>query len=446
MKLWAMPVGLSSTLGSALIVIVVFYILSFPLRLLIVYSKNYQIAMRCRIAADWLLVGIIVVVLMQTLGYTVQLAPYLNPDKETFWAVNTQTMAALMTIVPYYLIVVNLVNRSEFYSEKHVDCLDYFILYLRNFKSDRKKGKAERRLMKSLKRLYFPFAIGRPDEFMPPQGAKRIYVGENWKEVVIRLQGKAPLILQRVNASENFLWEFDQCVQGNYLKKVIFWVANLKEYEQFRGYVAMKYQFLFPDLSSYKSKELLFYYLPDGDFRVYPLSGIKAYRRFAGVYLKEHPDHVSQYNDYFYGRRGRDLWRLLFSPVYDPKVMPGINRWSWVGFFMPDFFIICHTITYRIIIYLLFTSLPVLLLPSLPLAYMLVFLISIFAMGKNGRTLSWLCYKWESVEYFDKQFKRGNILAVILGVSRFLIWGLITFWLIFNPFGWDIPHYWFAVW
>ena len=444
----ALPISLGTLLGSALTVVLSFFILSFPLRLLIVYSKNYKIAMRCRVAADWLLVAIIIVVLVQALGASITTAALVTSDKDIFWATVNQSMAALMTIVPFYYILLRMVNRIEFYSKKHVDYLDYFILYLRSFKDDKKgkEGKKERQLMHALKRLYFPFAIGKPDEFMPPRGAKRIYIGENWQDVVIGLQKKAPLILQRVNTSESFLWEFNQCVQGGHLKKVIFWVTDYDDYENFRGYVAMKYHLLFPDLSKHKVSDVLFYYLPNGEFRIYQLNDEAAYKQFAEIYLKEHPEHVSQYQSYLYGRREIDLWRIAFSPVYDKRVMPGINRWSWVGFMMPDFFIICHSIKYRILIYLLFTSLPVLLMTMAPVLFFFLVWAGILTMAKNGRTLSWLCYKWESVEYFNKRYKQGNTIALILGVSRIVAWLIIGFWLVFNPFGWDIPHYWFALW
>lgn len=445
----ALPIGLGTLLGSALTVVLSFFILSFPLRLLIVYSNNYKLAMRCRVAADWLLVAIIIVVLFQGLTASITTFIYLTPDSDVFWTTISQTLASLMTVVPFYLILQRMVNRTEFYSEKHVDYLEYFILYLRSFKDDSRRGKLakkEQQLMKSLRRLFFPFAIGKPNEFMPPRGAKRIYVGENWQDIVVGLQKKAPLILQRVSTSESYLWEFDQCVQGGHLKKVIFWVSDYDDYEQFRGYVAMKYQLLFPDLSSHKGTDLLFYYLPGGEIRTYQLDDKKAYHRFAEIYVKEHPEHTRLYQHYLYGRRNIDLLRLAFSPTYDQRVMPGINQWSWVGFFFPEFFMICHTIKYRILFYLLFTLVLGVLMSAAPGIFTLINLTVFLVMAKNGRTLAWQSYKWESVDYFNKRFKFGDKLALTLGILRIMLWFVVGFWLMFNPFGWDIPHYDWAAW
>ena len=443
----ALPVGVGTILGCALAIMLTFYILSFPLRLLIVYSKNYQIAMRCRMVADWMLVAIIILVIFQGLTASEIFTNAIQPDKDLFWGIFLRTNAALMTVVPFYYIMLRITNRVEFYSDKHVKYLDYFILYLRRFKDDKKYGKQEKRLIKALKRMYFPFAIGRPNEFMPQRGAKRIYVGANWQDIVVHLQQKAPIILQKVNMSESFLWEFEQCVKGEHLAKVLFWVANYGEYEEFRLFAAEKYNLQFPVLSDL-GYEQLFYQMSDGTFRIYGLDNKKAYKQFADVYMREHPEHVNQYKAYLYGRRGRDLLRLALSPVYDSRVMPGVNGWSWTGLFFPEFYIICHTIKYRFLLYFTFIAFPLFfaagwiptwLMPLLTLLFTLV-------MARNGRTLAWLSYKWESLEYFNKWYRSKDILVIVLGLSRTLLWLAVGFWLLFNPFGWDIPHYDWALW
>jgi len=194
-------ISVGTVLGAVFTVVLTFFILSLPLRLLIVYSNNYKVAIFCRKLADWLLLFIIAEVVLQSLSASIQASLYLLSDENVFVGMVERIIAALMTLPPFYLIVKHMVNKVEFYEAKHQQYLEYFILYLRSFKDD-KKTKSEKKLMKALKRLYYPFAIGRPNEFMPQQGAKRIYVGEDWRQVVIELQKKAPLILQRVNTSE----------------------------------------------------------------------------------------------------------------------------------------------------------------------------------------------------------------------------------------------------
>jgi len=448
LSMFSLPVGVVTLLMAAFTVVLTFFILSFPLRLLIVYSKNYKIAIRCRMIADWLLFFIIIVVLFQTFSGTVQLSLLIVPEKDMFWAGIISSYSALMLIVPFYYLVNRLVNRVDFYSDTHVPYLDYFILYLRSFKDDKHK-KSEKKLIKSLARLYYPFAIGKPDEFMPQRGAKRIYVGDNWQEVVIGLQQKAPLILQRVNISESFLWEFDQCVKGGYLQKVLFWVADYEEYEQFRGLIASKYGLLFPDLDKKASEEQLFYYLPDGSFRVYPLSGKHDYKSFARNYLtKDHPEHAEKYSSYLYGRSGWKRLLLALRFTYDKMIPEGVNQWSWAAFWFPEFYLICQPIKYRFWWFLVMITIIVYsALGFVPVGIGALFMfIMVLTLAKNGRTITWVSQRWESVAYFDKRVRERNILVVILGICRVLTnFGIVLF-LLFNPFGWNIPHYDFVLW
>jgi len=445
---YIMPaISVGTLLGAVITVLLSFFFLSLPLRLLIVYSKNYKVAILCRKLADWLLLFIIVAVILSSFSASIQTSVLYSSDKDVFWNTVSQSMAFLMSVIPFYLIVAHMVNKVDFYEQKHKKYLDYFILYLRSFKDD-KKTKSERQLMEALNRLYSPYAIGRPDEFMPQQGAKRIYLGKNWQEVVIELQKKAPLILQRVNVSENFLWEFDQCVKGNHLNKVLFWVADFKEYEEFRGYIASKYGLLFPALNASLNCEQIFYYLPDGSFRIYKLDNKDAYNNFAEQYLKDHPQHVEAQKTYFHGRGFWKELRLAFSPVYDKNIMPGVNRWSWIACLFPDFYLICQPISWRILWFSIVMLLPVWAMqgyftwPILLLLYLLLMCV----MGKNGRTLVWCSQKWESLAFFQKRVSYVNYLVVTLGVARLLLAIALFYFLLVNPFGWQVPHYPFALW
>jgi len=440
---FSVPISVSLILGSVITVLLSFLILSFPLRLLIRYSQNYKIAMRCRQASDIMLVFIILAVEISALSSGIQTSTIMAGNN-AFWAAVVTINVSFLIGIPFYLIVTYFVGRVKFYNESHVKYMDYFILYLRSFKDDNKNGKLERKLLHSLNRLYATFAIGRPDEFMPSRGAKRIYVGANWQQVVLELMHKAPIILMRVNTSENFLWEFDQCIKRGYLGKALFWVSDVQSYHDFKTLAIEKYGLEFPAMGENLEHDVLFYTLPDGGYHLYLLEDDSSYHRFANVYLSQHTSHRQQNTPYFYGRNM--LLPLAFSPVYSSYVMPGINRWSWVGFIFPDFFIILQSFKWRILIYVIYVALvpAVLNFVSSATGFMgiivLANLLLGFLVGRNGRTVAWLSRKWESVSFYNRVYRRANYLAVFLGILRLVFWIAVAVFTAVNPWGWNIDN------
>jgi len=440
---FTVPIGLMVIFSAVLTILLSFFFLSLPLRLLIRYSKNYKLSMRCRQLSDWLLFIIILLVVILSLSSTIQSSTVMAGD-DAYWAAVITINVAFLTIIPFYIIVNYLVGRVDFYNEAHVKQMDYFILYLRSFKDDNKNGKKERKLLHSLNRLYSTFAIGRPDEFMPARGAKRIYVGDNWQHVVLELMHKAPLILMRVNTSENFLWEFDQCVRGGYLNKALFWVSDVQGYTAFQNLAREKYGLDFPSMGETLDHDVFFYALPDGGYYLYQFTDKSSYHRFANVYLKQHQDHVLQNHPYFYGRNM--LLPLSLSPVYSKRIIPGINRWSWAGFFFPDFFIILHSVKWRIWLYLIYLSVTPLyffVLQDKTLSAIIVnilYLAFSLLIARNGRTVAWLSRKWESVSYFESECRKANYLTVGLGILRIIFWLSVAFFTAINPWGWNISN------
>ena len=58
-----------------------------------------------------------------------------------------------------------------------------------------------------------PFvAIGDPKEKLPDLGAARLYVSDEWREVVIELLARVSLVVMRVATTEAVRWELQQVV------------------------------------------------------------------------------------------------------------------------------------------------------------------------------------------------------------------------------------------
>lgn len=409
----------SVVVGSALSVpffLLVFWLLTLPLRAVAAYSKSYKWAMRARALGDAVMVFLIVYFIYNELFEDVVVGVRYTPDEFAVQLIGSLSMAILL-LAPMYYLMHSWMGRERFFSDRVEPYLDYFILFLRSFKDDRRLEKSERKLMKALSELFHPYAIGRPNDFMPPQGARRIYVGENWKDVVIRLQGKAPIILQRINISENFLWEFDQCVTRGYLDRVVFWVVDYAEYEQFRQRVKEQYALDFPKLSPPKKKVETLFYLKGDDFCVYPLDEKLKYELFAKQYLTDRPELVEAHREYLYGRE-QSAWSILRQRKPDPRLPMGISRWDWKACLFPQFFVVCHSVKKRWSLYLLSTLALLLLMTLSPLG--LLYLPLMYFMGKNGRTLAWLSNRWESYALFEKVYQRSNRLTLVLGILFWL--------------------------
>jgi len=321
--------------------IVLYWILTLPLKILASRAKSYKRAMRLRSISD-----LILFIMICFMIYDILLSDVFDSSQADPWDYTEDVLLsfsiATLLLVPLYQFVHKYIGRQTFYSEEHERFLKYFILFLRSFKDDDKWEKSEGKLMKGLKKLFHPYAIGRPNELIPPHGAKRIYVGNGWRGLVISLQRRAPVILQRINMTDNFLWEFDQCVQHGYVDKVIFWVTDFDEYDEFQAMVAERYGLWFPRLFEEKNTELLFYRRGEEGFRIYPLRVKADYKRLTTEYLKDHPELKEKHHTYFYGQ-SLSLWEILKTTKSDPELPEGVCRWDWMAFFFPQFYVMCHS-------------------------------------------------------------------------------------------------------
>ena len=195
--------------ASTIWVLIIFLFLTLPLRLLIYYAKSYRLVILSRQIADGVLFALTVIA---TLGAATSV--FYQPlvaDENIMGRYVLPASASFILSVPYFYILSYLVGRRPFYTKKHLANLDYFTVYLRSFNDERKGKKLKKRMTKALSEWFPVYAIGKPDEFMPPPGAKRIYVDEDWQEIVQDMIKRSQIILQRINTSENYLWEFEQC-------------------------------------------------------------------------------------------------------------------------------------------------------------------------------------------------------------------------------------------
>lgn len=424
------PFGILNHFVGILATVFLYYLLSLPCRLAIYYSNNYQIAIRCRKIAHWLLMIAVLwetYLMVQLFTFLLNVNSISTGESDFYRAYFLPVSFALQFIIPLYYIFSSFMGKLDFYSVKQLPFLKYFILYLRSFKEDNRHNPSEEKLMNALRKIYQPYAIGQPNEFMPPRGAKRIYVGDDWQEHVLKMQHDAPIILQRVNVSANYLWEFAQCVNHGYLNKVIFWVTDFSQYDSFRTLIKEKFQLDFPQLQQNGKREQVFYLREDGTFRIHEIWNRKSYNDLIALHRQDHPHYLQQNLDYFW-KRDSHLLKEAFDPRYDKKLMAGINRMSWVGLLFPKYYLICHRIRYRVPLYLLFAGIQLTehLFPTtlyqLALLRFVTNMILAYVFCRNGRRLVWLSERWESKEYYEKIYRRNTFWAVFFGILFNALW------------------------
>ena len=288
----------------------------------------------------------------------------------------------------------------EFYGASHIENLDYFILYLRSFKDDKKKTSLEHKLMRAMYSFFCPFAVGRPKDIQSSSlSAIRLYVGDEWKENVAEMMKKAPIILLRVSNTENFFWEFEQCVINKHIEKSIFWISDKMSYVDFYDRAKNNYNLAFPLLDNIKDNCLV--YKEGENFCVYSLNHKTSYAEFVQRYDESHKISIN-YSNYFSGRNS-SLVKHFFSWKRDSNMMEGIQEWCWTAFFFPGSYMIIQRFPNRGILYL-FSLLTLVIFPlRIPL---------MIYMGRNAKKMVWLSEKWESIHYFEDIHQRNDMKTV----------------------------------
>lgn len=419
-----------------------FLIITLPFRIALDRTKKYTTAITLRNIID-ICLGVLIV--LSCIYFTIQ--NIIGLARFSGWIKILGLGYIVLLIVPYVYFTKWWFGYSFLYPSSHINNLDFFILYLRSFKDDKKMSRKEYKLMKCLDKLFCTFEIGRPNEFYPSTGACRIYVGETWKKDVISLMSKAPIILMRVNTTDNYLWEFEQCYLNKYLFKTILWITNLDEYRKFSIHILQKYGISLPNVDVINTV----IYPTEIGFKVQNLKKKKSYKGFIEQYLVDKKDLEDSWANYFHAKNNKV--KLFFSLKKDKKLMKGVQRWNVIAFLLPEFFVICNRIKYRIPIYLglcilnAFAAMGFILL--ITLFYGIVFeknllnvvfdnilvqIIIIFTLfinlyvrllwGCNGTTIVWLSENWESFEYFEKILDKNNYKAILYFRIFILIIGL----------------------
>ena len=421
---------IGGTVWGLIMMIIFFLLFTLPFRLIIYYTSNYKLAINCRKISQWILMIATIwaaFYLVNLFSFLLNSESYFSGELDLYRQRFLPVCFTLMFLLPLYYLLSGALGKFDFYRSNHVPYLKYYILYLRSFKDDRRRNKSQMRLMSALKKIYTPYAIGQPNEFMPPRGAKRIYAGNDWQEVVMKLQQQAPLILQRINISEGYLWEFEQCVEHGYLNKVIFWVTDFKQYESFRKLAKEDYLLDFPELHQKGDEEQVFYLREDGTYRIIALTNLQSYDELIALHRQDHPEHLRQNLSYFW-KRDSHLLKEAFAWHYDSQVMPGIDRLSWVGLLFPKYYLICHRIRWRVPLYLLFACIQAaealypMSFASLTVLRIITNVMLAYVFCRNGRRLVWLSERWESKEYYEKVYRRNTWLAVIFGILFNALW------------------------
>jgi hypothetical protein len=269
------------------------------------------------------------------------------------------------------------------------------------------------------------YAIGKPDEFMPPAGAKRIYVDDDWQEIVQDMIQRSQIILHRINTSDNYLWEFEQCYQQQFFNKSVFWVDNIEEYRGFQKIIKQRFGLDFPSLEDRKC-HVVFYQLPDLTYRIIYLTVKDDYERFKILFRLDHQDIFAENHTYLYGRKEKRRHLIKFG--VDSTIPKEAQGWSWVAFWCPEYYLIFQRIKHRLLLFFIFTSFEGALMGVnfVPenifrmLLFRLVF--GMILLGANGKKMVWLSHHWESIRYYQQEERLLSKAAVIMSIAYVLFW------------------------
>ena len=424
-----------------LILLIIFLVISIPLRIIISYSHNYTVAKYSRIASHVLMICLISIGCIPVIFHGLKSNAHLSYNIGAI-------VGGIFLIVPIYHFGESLFGIKRLYDAKHIKYMDSFILYLRSFKDDKKKILDEFRILCLFQNYFKVFEVGRPNEFYPSNNcAQHLYIGENWKENVLTMMDKAVFILMRINTTDNYLWEFEQCHSKKLLDKVIFWITDLQEYKRFCAITYKKYKLELPPIEKDNS---VMYYM-HGRFKQYCIKNKKESILFAND-LYEDKTLYSSHRTYFYGKKNKLRAFLNFK-----KCAININvvkSWNTIAFLFPALYTIFSNIKHKNKIYfgILFLDFSVFVFlfmvgvmlaqtfiekkvdfdipnyPFLLVFYCLCLIIRVvlaYLFGKNGDLLVWLSENWESVFLYEKKIKSIKFKTISFVLLILIIEGLV---------------------
>lgn len=421
-----------------LILLIIFLFISIPLRIIISYGHSYTVAKYSRIASHVLMICLISIGCIPVIFHGIKSNEHLSYNIGAI-------VAGILLVVPIYHFGEFLFGTKKIYDEKHIKYMDSFILYLRSFKDDKKKVLDEFRILYLLQNYFKVFEVGRPNEFYPSNnGAQHLYVGENWKENVLTMMDKAVFILMRINTTDNYLWEFEQCHSKKLLDKVIFGITDLQEYKRFCAITYEKYKLELPPIE--KDNSVMYY--THGRFKQYCVESKKESIIFANDLYEDKVLHTS-YEAYFYGKK-QQLKAFLNFKKSDMGIN-GVKSWNTIAFLFPALYTIFSNIRHKHKIYfgILFLDLIVFLLllvivimfaqpfidknvdfdttiyPFAILFYCICLPIRMalsYLFGINGNYLVWLSENWESTSLYKEKikaikYKTAGVVLVVLVIE-----------------------------
>ncbi|MGZ3146484.1 hypothetical protein ACVDFE_31730 [Lentzea chajnantorensis] len=134
------------------------------------------------------------------------------------------------------------------------------VLYLRSFAVDDVLARTgdtaldyfrteEERLARAFAPVGPLVAIGRPGEVLPPAGAPRVHVGDEWRQTVRELLDRARLVLVGAGRGAGLRWELEQVVATADPRRVVVLLPfDNWQYDHFRSGVAEVFPHPLPDL------------------------------------------------------------------------------------------------------------------------------------------------------------------------------------------------------
>ncbi len=411
-----------------MLLLLFYLLLTLPFRLVIKKTRDYNRAIKLRKLCHILLYFFVGIAIFTTIMNLLLKVNFANKYELLGGVI---LMFFFMPL--YYYWAKSLLNVVDFYDEGIISNLQYYILYLRSFKDDQRRDKVERKCMETLYGLFCPFAVGIPSEFSPSEGAPRIYIGDKWKEQVHDLMNNAPIVFFRINDTENFLWEVEQCLDSNLLEKSLFWITDVSYYQHFASFLKEK-GIVLPSIEKNQLNSIL-YFKKNNEVIICPVKSTKERNDFIEQFKSDKAALLKPYNSYFYGYNSKG--KLFLSRKYDSMLLPEVRRWSAAALLFPEYYIVFHSFPYKYWSYLAlllfdaFTIFSIMIGANaflshtlswltlfIPLGILLVSIRMAFAyfMGRNARTMVWLSEKWTSIHEYQESTKIAGITTYILGV------------------------------
>jgi hypothetical protein len=337
----------------------------------------------------------------------------------------------IYVIIPTEICMVALLYRTiiPIHSEKIIDKLENFGLYLRSFKDDNykildwyssnRKDFTERNILRIFKRILPVYTIGAPLELFPPVGSKRIYVDDkNWKNQVEKLVYKAKFIILKIGDTENFLWETKHCIKNTGTDKLIFIYDKDSNdvYNSFKSFLKDSFSIDIPDYELSNSKNFFIYFENNvAILKEYYIESSflkNSFKNIAIQFLNDHSE-LNEENEIFLLKK-KNFFNFFFSFKKDLSLDKNLRKWNCGAFIFGWTYGVFNNFSSKCWCYPIIISF-ILLCPFYYKSFILFifsFIVRLF-YGYNGNKIAWLSKRWESEAYFKMIQKRWNIAGII---------------------------------